>query len=98
MKLESLSQQDLASRLTINCIPNSVDTNKLSEIPVTISDVFDEYALSPTDREVVYRFYPQAKLAHLKSGGNFPFLSRTDEINLHLQVSLLFFHKNYFYI
>lgn len=89
--MESLSQQDIASRLTISCMPNSVDVNKLRDIPVTISDVFDEYALSPTDREIVYKFYPQAKLAHLKSGGNFPYLSRTDEINLHLQVIIIHF-------
>ncbi|KAK6643724.1 hypothetical protein RUM43_005234 [Polyplax serrata] len=87
-KLESLTQQDLASRLTINCLSNSVDVNKIRGLPVTISDVFDEFALSPTNRDRMYGCYPEAKLAHLKSGGNFPYLSRTDEINLHLQIHL----------
>lgn len=84
--METLSQQDLASRLTLNCITSYVDPHKLASIPVTITDVFDEYALSPVVREEMYKSYPHAKLAHLKSGGNFPYLSRSDEINLHLQV------------
>ena len=40
-------------------------------------------------KEDVYKCYPYAKLGHLKTGGNFPFLSRTDEVNMHLTVSLL---------
>ncbi|XP_077299590.1 maspardin-like [Arctopsyche grandis] len=92
-KLESLSQPDLASRLTLNCIPNYVEAHCLSYLPVTILDVFDEYALSGTVRDELYKCYPQAKLAHLKSGGNFPYLSRCDEVNLHLQIHLRQFHS-----
>lgn len=51
-------------------------------------DVWDECALSSRVREDLYKSYPQAKLAHLKSGGNFPYLSRSDEVNLHLLVSI----------
>lgn len=51
-------------------------------------DVFDEYALSSAVREQLSKCYPQAKLAHLKTGGNFPYLSRCAEVNLHLQVSV----------
>jgi maspardin len=32
--------------------------------------------------------YPHAKLAHLKTGGNFPFLSRSDEVNMHIMVGI----------
>jgi len=60
-------------------------------LPVTIIDVFDEYALSNAVREGMYKCYPNAKLAHLKSGGNFPYLSRSAEVNLHLQVTALSF-------
>lgn len=76
----------MASRLTLNCIPDYVEAHKLADLPVTIIDVFDEYALTSTVREEVYKCYPRAKLAHLKSGGNFPYLSRSAEVNLHLQV------------
>lgn len=49
-------------------------------------DVFDDYALGSPIKENIYKEYPDAKLAQLKSGGNFPYLSRSDEVNLHLQV------------
>ena len=39
-------------------------------------------------RDVIYKSYPGAKLAHLKSGGNFPYLSRTEEINMFLMIHL----------
>ncbi|BES89949.1 Spastic paraplegia 21 (Autosomal recessive, Mast syndrome) [Nesidiocoris tenuis] len=93
-KLDSLSQQDLASRLTINCINSYVNSDKLRSVEiVTIIDVFDECALSAPVREVLYKCYPQAKLAHLKAGGNFPYLSRSEEVNLHLQIHLLQFDE-----
>jgi maspardin len=42
-RLDSLSQQDLASRLTLNCVTSYLEPHKLSYIEhVTIIDVFDE--------------------------------------------------------
>ncbi|KAK5648833.1 hypothetical protein RI129_003725 [Pyrocoelia pectoralis] len=87
-RLESLPQAELASRLTLNCVKGYVEAHKLAELPVTIMDVFDEYALSNSVREELYKCYPSAKLAHLKSGGNFPYLSRCAEVNLHLLIHL----------
>ncbi len=49
--------------------------------------VFDESALSQRCKEEMYKCYPEAKKAHLKSGGNFPYLSRSSEVNLMLQVA-----------
>ena len=37
-------------------------------------------------KEEIYKCYPDAKRASLKTGGNFPYLSQADEVNLHLQV------------
>ncbi|XP_047996947.1 maspardin-like [Leguminivora glycinivorella] len=87
-RLESLNQSELASRLTLNCTPGYMQPHLLNELAVTIVDVWDECALSPQVREDLYKSYPQAKLAHLKSGGNFPYLSRGDEVNLHLLIHL----------
>lgn len=56
-----------------------------------ILQVFDESALSVTAREELYKFYPDAKRAHLKKGGNFPYLSVSDEVNLHIQVDTILF-------
>ncbi|GAB6031233.1 hypothetical protein CHUAL_009045 [Chamberlinius hualienensis] len=87
-KLNGLNQQELASRLTLNCSNCYVQPHKLQHIPMTVIDVFDECALTQQVRDNLYKSYPVAKLAHLKSGGNFPYLSRPDEFNLHLQVHL----------
>lgn len=63
---------------------------------VTLMDVFDDYALGSPIKENIYKEYPDAKLAQLKSGGNFPYLSRSDEVNLHLQVNIVFKHNAYY--
>ena len=31
-------------------------------------------------------FYPDCRKALLKSGGNFPYLSRPDEVNMHIRI------------
>lgn len=36
----------------------------------------------------MYKLYPNARRAHLKTGGNFPYLCRSAEVNLYVQVSL----------
>ncbi|CAG9564005.1 unnamed protein product [Danaus chrysippus] len=87
-RLETLTQSELASRLTLNCTPSYVQPQILGDIPITIMDVWDDGALSSRVREDLYKSYPHAKLAHLKSGGNFPYLSRSDEVNLHLLIHL----------
>lgn len=35
----------------------------------------------------MYKLYPNARRAHLKTGGNFPYLCRSAEVNLYIQVS-----------
>lgn len=54
----------------------------------------DDVAIPSKLREDVYKFYPSAKLAFLKTGGNFPYLSRSEEFNLYLEVHLR--NNNYF--
>ncbi|XP_043253101.1 maspardin-like [Colletes gigas] len=87
-RMKSLPQLQLASRLTMNCVNCYVQPQMIYHLPVTIIDVFDDYALSNSAREKMYKCYPNAKLAHLKTGGNFPYLSRSAEVNLHLQIHL----------
>lgn len=70
----------------MNCVNSYVEPQKMKDVPVTIIDVFDEYALSSPVREELYKCYPNARLAHLKSGGNFPYLSRSDQVNIYLLV------------
>ena len=83
-QLDSLTQSEIASRLTLNTMKNHVEPQNISNqgIHITVMDVLDICAISTKVREEVYKFYPDAKLAHLKSGGNFPYLSRVDECNM----------------
>eukprot|EP00092_Neocalanus_flemingeri_P008519 GFUD01009177.1.p1 GENE.GFUD01009177.1~~GFUD01009177.1.p1 ORF type:complete len:283 (+),score=74.21 GFUD01009177.1:59-907(+) len=87
-RLESLGHAELASRLTLTCAPAHVEPQNVNDLPVTIIDVFDECALTQEVREETYKFYPGAKMGHLKSGGNFPYLSRSEEVNLYLSIHL----------
>lgn len=92
-KLDSLQQSDIASRLTLNCQGSKVDGSLLQNIPVTLMDVYDDYALSYHVQELLVQLYPHAKRATLKSGGNFPYLSRSDEVTMHLQIHLRAFES-----
>ena len=85
-RLETLSHAVLASRLFVNSNGSFVRPNLVRDCPITVIDVFDESALSDDVKRDVYKCHPQAKPAHLKSGGNFPFLSRSEEVNLHILV------------
>ncbi|XP_041365904.1 uncharacterized protein LOC121380927, partial [Gigantopelta aegis] len=87
-KLDQLSQPELASRLTLNCMSCYVEPQKLSNVTITVIDVFDDCALSTAVKEEMYKCYPSAKRAHLKSGGNFPYLSRSVEVNIFIQIHL----------
>jgi maspardin len=87
--LESLTQKELVSRLTLNCTVN--ETFKPANLPldqkkISILDAMDEVAIPEKLREELYKLYPDAKVMQLKTGGNFPYLSRADEFNLYLQV------------
>ena len=91
--LGKLNQPALASRLTLNCTPSNVKSDLVNDLPVTVIDVYDDCALSQTVKEDLYKCYPNAKLAHLKTGGNFPFLSRKEEVNMHLLIHLRNFEQ-----
>lgn len=46
----------------------------------------DEVAISPKMREQLREFYPEAKVAYLKTGGNFPYLSHADQVVMFIRV------------
>lgn len=50
--------------------------------------MYDHCALSQAVKDEMYKCYPEAKRAHLKDGGNFPYLSRAEEVNVYIQVSV----------
>ena len=65
------------------CCP-SLKTNDYCAIPQELKDQLSER-------------YPGARKAYLKTGRDFPFLSRSDEVNLHLQVLTPSLCKRYFF-
>jgi len=89
-QLETVQREDLAARLTLNCTcgPFVPQDLSLDESNITIIDVLDDVLLPEKLREGVFKIYPQARQALLKTGGNFPYLSRADEINMHIEVHL----------
>eukprot|EP01111_Echinosteliopsis_oligospora_P006504 TRINITY_DN2067_c0_g1_i1.p1 TRINITY_DN2067_c0_g1~~TRINITY_DN2067_c0_g1_i1.p1 ORF type:complete len:326 (+),score=59.18 TRINITY_DN2067_c0_g1_i1:195-1172(+) len=89
-KLESLTQPELASRLTLNCALGPLKPGDVTLHPerITIIDTIDDNALPNNLREEVYKFYPEARVADIKTGGDFPYLSRADEVNMHIQIHL----------
>eukprot|EP00794_Sanderia_malayensis_P009862 gene9861-10872_t len=92
-RLENIGRSELASRLTLNCMDAYVEPQKLHDVTITVLDVFDHCAISDIVKDEVYKFYPTAKRAHLKTGGNFPYLCRSAEVNLHIQIHLRQFNK-----
>ncbi|XP_057520068.1 uncharacterized protein LOC130800505 isoform X2 [Amaranthus tricolor] len=78
-QVEALSKDDLATRLSLSVDSASVGPLLLPDASITIMDLL---------KDEVSERYPGARRAYLKSGGDFPFLSRPDEVNLHLQLHL----------
>ncbi|KAG0594894.1 hypothetical protein M758_UG120100 [Ceratodon purpureus] len=87
-QLETLSRDELASRLTLNTLPATVGQLGLADSSITIMDTNDYCAVPNFLKDQVGAHYFGARRALLKSGGDFPFLSRADEVNLHAQLHL----------
>eukprot|EP00281_Chroomonas_sp_CCMP1168_P016878 CAMPEP_0206218634 /NCGR_PEP_ID=MMETSP0047_2-20121206/3901_1 /ASSEMBLY_ACC=CAM_ASM_000192 /TAXON_ID=195065 /ORGANISM="Chroomonas mesostigmatica_cf, Strain CCMP1168" /LENGTH=127 /DNA_ID=CAMNT_0053641145 /DNA_START=68 /DNA_END=447 /DNA_ORIENTATION=- len=87
-QLETISQGELSSRLTLNSTPLDCSGMKLSDEQVTIIDSLDKTARPPSLKEELYRRYTGAKQAHVRVGGDFPFLSASEEVNLYIEVHL----------
>ncbi|CAI5516777.1 unnamed protein product [Closterium sp. Naga37s-1] len=79
-RLDSLSRSELASRLTLNTLPAVLPLlQQMPEQSMTLMDCNDFAAVAWQLRDALYTRYPNATRAFLKSGGDFPFLSRADE-------------------
>lgn len=55
---------------------------------ISIVETMDETLLSNQQKSQLAKYYPEAALAYLKTGGTYPFLANPDEFNLHLLVHL----------
>ncbi|KAK4771382.1 hypothetical protein SAY87_031914 [Trapa incisa] len=87
-QVETLSREALASRLNLTVDAASIGPLLLSDSFITIMDTNDYCAIPQHLKDQLSEKYPGARRAHLKTGGDFPFLSRPDEVNLHIQLHL----------
>ncbi|KAL6573152.1 hypothetical protein OROMI_012768 [Orobanche minor] len=87
-QVETLSRDDLASRLTLTSDAASVGPLLLSDSSITLMDTNDKCVIPRELKDEVSERFPEARRALIKSGGDFPFLSRPDEVNLHLYLHL----------
>ncbi|GLD94283.1 hypothetical protein PINS_up002894 [Pythium insidiosum] len=88
--MQKLSQQEIASRLTLNTQSCDLASWSLAlpDDKITFIDSHAATSLPDSLREQLYSRHPNAKQAMIKSGGDFPFLSRHDEVTMYLQVHL----------
>jgi len=93
-QLEQMSSEEIHSRLSLNCIEGlSVQLRKrgalgLNDRKISFIDSQDVVQLPKQLTQQIYAVYPNAKKAFLKSGGDFPYISRYDQVNMHLIVHL----------
>ena len=57
---------------------------------VTIIMSDDAHSGSFAMREEVLKFFPDARLAVIRDGGDFPYLSSPDDVNMYIEVHLRF--------
>eukprot|EP01083_Nonionella_stella_P084554 234119_1 len=88
LQLESISRSDLASRLTLNCTLGSVYDIEIPRKRITVIDSLDAFSLPESLRDSLYNLVHGARISNLKTGGDFPFLSRPEEFTMLLQVHL----------
>ena len=88
-EVEALSFEELASRLTLHS--STVDSARFSRIDsskVTLIHVADQKMLHGRHQDALVRAYPSARVATIKSGGDFICLTAPDEVAMHLIVHL----------
>eukprot|EP00746_Dinoflagellata_sp_MGD_P009336 gnl/MRDRNA2_/MRDRNA2_118953_c0_seq1.p1 gnl/MRDRNA2_/MRDRNA2_118953_c0~~gnl/MRDRNA2_/MRDRNA2_118953_c0_seq1.p1 ORF type:complete len:360 (+),score=60.78 gnl/MRDRNA2_/MRDRNA2_118953_c0_seq1:105-1184(+) len=79
---------DLASRLSLNCLASVVGPLQLDDSAITLIETNDKTMVPNESRIEQRNRYSGAKVAQLKSGGDFPFLSRYDEVTLFIEVHM----------
>jgi maspardin len=83
------NQQELASRITLNSIHTKIGTLKaINHEKISLLDTLDRSSIALDLSSQICKLYPNSKQAFLKDGGDFPQLSRSDEITMHLLVHL----------
>ncbi|KAJ4459545.1 putative Alpha/beta-Hydrolases superfamily protein [Paratrimastix pyriformis] len=86
--IDSLSREEVASRLKLNCGEAYVGTPQVPEENITILETLDYNAVPEGLRAQLRERFPGAKVVYMKTGGDFPYLARPDEVNMNIMVHL----------
>ncbi|GJQ09440.1 hypothetical protein GpartN1_g1231.t1 [Galdieria partita] len=92
-KIKLCDSEQLSSRLSLSTVPEKLDSASLQYFNgrVTILSSLDWITGSSLAKQLhkdLCDQFPQARIALMKDGGDFPYLSRSDELNVHLLVHL----------
>ncbi|GJD09698.1 Maspardin [Galdieria sulphuraria] len=92
-KIKLCDSEQLASRLSLTTLSEKLDTVSLQYFNerVTILSTLDWIAGSSLAKQLhkeLCEQFSHARIALMKDGGDFPYLSRSDELNVHLLVHL----------
>lgn len=49
-------------------------------------EVLDQSTIASGVLEEVHKYYPDARVSHLKGGGNFPYLACSEDVNIFIAV------------
>ena len=83
----TFTKKQLACRLACRYTDSFVDNlNILQSLHVTLMHTFDDQAVHELEKLDICKHFPMAKLAHLKRGGRFPFLTQSSEVNFHVKL------------
>eukprot|EP00190_Bangiopsis_sp_CCMP1999_P004188 CAMPEP_0198734648 /NCGR_PEP_ID=MMETSP1475-20131203/54173_1 /TAXON_ID= ORGANISM="Unidentified sp., Strain CCMP1999" /NCGR_SAMPLE_ID=MMETSP1475 /ASSEMBLY_ACC=CAM_ASM_001111 /LENGTH=542 /DNA_ID=CAMNT_0044498161 /DNA_START=121 /DNA_END=1746 /DNA_ORIENTATION=- len=88
-RIQETSRELLASRLALMCSSEVVKTLKKADYHMTIVDALDRdnRGNEEASREIA-EVFPRARVASIKHGGEFVYLSHADEVNVHLVVHM----------
>ncbi|CAE7707561.1 spg21 [Symbiodinium pilosum] len=87
-QMNDLSGEDLASRLNLNVNGGQVGPLQLESHEITILESSGETMVPEELRRQVKMLYKGASFAELKSRGDFPYLSRPEEVTLFVEVHM----------
>lgn len=87
-QVSEISGTDLAGRLSLNSTASSAGAVRLDPARITLVESSGETMVPEELRRELRRRYADSRVAELKSGGDFPFLSCPDEVSLFVEVHM----------
>ncbi|KAK2953502.1 putative Maspardin [Blattamonas nauphoetae] len=93
-RLDTLNGQTLVSRFDLQTQPHHLVHPVFDQDKITIITTFDCSKTTNTQSQLLKQNYPKAHIVDLKDGGEFPYLSRSLEFNMHAQVHMRRFASN----